>query len=84
MTPWRYVGRWPATSGDGQSVEVWEVQLPARAWRLEVRPGANSVGEPRPGYTIETGAGGADMASLIARLVSAIQGGMVSVEPARK
>lgn len=64
--------------GDGQPVEVYETRLPARFYELRALPSTNSVGEPKPGWTLSTGSGD-EMGELVAALAVAVTQGMVGV-----
>jgi hypothetical protein len=63
---------------DGQSVEVSCCAMPARFYKLNVLPGATSVGEERPGYVVTFGSGQAEIAAQIA---NAIREGMLTFRP---
>ena len=68
--------------GDGQPVEVDEMRMPARFFRLRVLGASNSVGERKAGFTLTTGSGD-DVAKLIVALAKQVAQGMVGLEPER-
>lgn len=62
--------------GDGQPVEIDECRMPARFFRLRALDSTNSVGDPKPGFSLSTGSGD-EMGRLMARLATEIAAGMV-------
>ena len=56
--------------GDGQSVEVYGIALPARFYTIKVLGGVNSVGETLPPWELGTGSSEAELAASIALAVS--------------
>lgn len=62
-----------AQNSDGHDVEVFVTAMPARFYRIEVTPRGD-----KPGYTISTGSGCAD---LVAKMAAAIADGMISFAP---
>lgn len=75
------VARYPKTHEDGQPVDVYVCALPARFYQLEVPASADSGGQSRPGYRIETGSGN-HCQVMVAMIAEALAGGMLSVVPA--
>jgi hypothetical protein len=51
------VARYEKIEGDGQPVEIDEVRLPARFYRIRVLDSLNSIGEPKHGFILTTGSG---------------------------
>ena len=74
---WHLVARYRPESEDGQAVEVDELRMPARFYRLRALPCANSVGTPVRGWTLSTGSGDA-MGSLLAWVARSVAQGMLS------
>lgn len=63
--------------GDGQAVRLYETRWPATVYCIEALPGANSMGEPKAGFTITLGSSERILAE---NLVRAITTGMLDVE----
>lgn len=61
-----------AQNSDGRDVEVFVTAMPARFYRIEVAPR-----DDKPGYSITTGSGCAD---LVRQIAEAIAGGMLGFE----
>jgi len=61
-----------AQNSDGQDVEVFVAAMPARFYRIKVAPR-----DDKPGYTITTGSGCAD---LVSQMAEAIADGMLGLE----
>lgn len=70
--------RYAKTCRDGYDSEIRVVALPARFYVVAAIPGANSVGEHRPGFSITTG-GGVTVPFLI-RLAKLVANGMIGVD----
>ena len=62
-----------AQNSDGHDVEVFVTAMPARFYRIEVAPRGD-----KPGYTISTGSGCAD---LVSKMAEAIADGMIGFTP---
>ncbi len=67
------------TSGDGYDVEIHECRMPARSFKLVVKPGPDSIGEMRPGFALSTGTGDAVGALLVA-VAKQVARGMIALE----
>jgi hypothetical protein len=68
------VTRLAKASDDGYDVEVYEIRMPARFYKIVALPGPNGVGRARPGFVLETGS---DMGDLAMTLAHAITEGML-------
>lgn len=70
--------------GDGQTVEVYEMRLPATFYTVKVLEGRNSIGQPQKAFEITTGSG-KEMGELAGRLAVEIAKGMIgfSIEKGR-
>jgi hypothetical protein len=52
------VAKYPKVEGgDGNPVEIYCTAAPARFYRISILASFNSVGEPKPGFEVFTGAG---------------------------
>lgn len=66
---WRTIRRFKGR-GDGQDVEVQVAYHPAAFYRIVVHAGSNTVSNPLPGFTLETGSSMKPLALAIAKAVS--------------
>jgi hypothetical protein len=64
------------SNGDGLTVEIDCMTMPARCYRLRAIDGVDSVGEAKKGFTLSTGSG-REMAELMASLAKATAEGMI-------
>lgn len=65
-----------AGEGDGHHVKVYCCAMPARFYDIRALETTNSVGEPRPAFTLGTSSG---MAVLTAQIAKAISEGMLGI-----
>ena len=79
---WHLVASLPKDpeSGDGFPVEIHEVRMPARFFKVEALPSTDSMKRARPGFALSTGSGD-DMGALCAQMALAIAGGMLLIHP---
>jgi hypothetical protein len=73
------VAKYPKTppDGDGQSVEVYCLAMPARFYVLRVAPEPNGFGKAQQGCTVSTGSSMRELAHLMA---AAFSTGMLGVD----
>lgn len=60
--------------GDGFAVEIYELRMPARFFKVEALASLDSMKRSRPGFTLSTGSGD-DMGALCVRMALAIADG---------
>lgn len=65
--------------GDGQPVDVYCTAMPARFYRIAALASEDSVGEPKPAFSMSTGSGMEELSHAIAE---AIESGMLSMNRA--
>jgi len=65
--------------GDGQSVDVYVISMPANCYKIVAREDKNSVGEPVKGFTLSTGSG-SEMKVLALAIAKAASEGMIGID----
>lgn len=75
---WHKVASYPKAGSDGQPAEVYEFRMPARFFRVVCLPSVNSIGQPVPGFALETGSG-EEMGRLCVTIARAAALGMIGV-----
>ncbi|NBT36090.1 MAG: hypothetical protein EBT03_11260 [Betaproteobacteria bacterium] len=76
---WEIIATLKKKHEDGLDVEVYECRLPARSFKVVVKDGTNSVGNPTKGFTLSTGSG-EEMGELCGLIAKAASEGMIASE----
>ena len=76
---WEIIATLKKTHEDGLDAEVYECRLPAASFRVVVKAGTDSVGNPTTGFTLSTGSG-EDMGELCGMIARAASEGMLGAE----